>query len=202
MKMFGGFEFGSCEKDNIRLSPYGVAVKNANGTYVSYKADTGEVIDVDIANFDGGKYLFKMPVAFKDIKVGDVVIHNRKPHFVTEIKGGNIAAVDICAAEEKRLIPVSNMFGFNFVTKVVSLFDTFMAAPSPDQPFGNMLPFFLMNEDGGSENLMLAMMLSQGSATANFNPMMLYLLANNNNDNNLLPLLLMSQGGFAQPATK
>lgn len=205
MKMFNGLEFGTCEKDNIKLSPYGIAVKNANGVYVSYNKETGDIVDVDIANFNGGKYLFKMPVAFKDIAAGDVIIHNRKPHFVTEVKGGNITAVDVCEAEEKRVIPVSNMFGFNFVTKVVSLFDTFMAPPSADQPFGNMLPFMLMNDsaDADSEGLALAMMLSQGGGTANMNPMMWYFLLGDNKNNNILPLMLMmNQPGVALTPTK
>ena len=193
MKMFGNFEFGSCEKDGVRLSPYGIAVKNAAGVYVSYKADTGEVIDVDIANFNGGKYLYKLPVAFKDVKVGDVIIHNRKPHFVTEVKEGSITAIDVCEAEEKRVIPISNMFGFNFVTKVVSLLDGMLTKPSEDQPFGNLLPFMLMNESGNSNDLLPLLLFSQGNA--NINPLMLYALADNKGGNDLLPLLLLS-GGF------
>ena len=196
MKMFGNFEFGSCEKDGVRLSPYGIAVKNAAGVYVSYKADTGEVIDVDIANFNGGKYLYKLPVAFKDVKVGDVIIHNRKPHFVTEVKEGNITAIDVCEAEEKRVIPISNMFGFNFVTKVVSLLDGMLTKPSEDQPFGNLLPFMLMNESGNSNDLLPLLLFSQGNA--NINPLMLYALADNKGGNDLLPLLLLS-GGFNTP---
>lgn len=196
MKMFGNFEFGSCEKDGVRLSPYGIAVKNAAGVYVSYKADTGEVIDVDIANFNGGKYLYKLPVAFKDVKVGDVIIHNRKPHFVTEVKEGNITAIDMCEAEEKRVIPISNMFGFNFVTKVVSLLDGMLTKPSEDQPFGNLLPFMLMNESGNSNDLLPLLLFSQGNA--NVNPLMLYALADNKGGNDLLPLLLLS-GGFNAP---
>jgi len=197
MKMFGNFEFGSCEKDGVRLSPYGIAVKNAAGVYVSYKVDTGDIVDVDIANFNGGKYLYKLPVAFKDVKVGDVIIHNRKPHFVTAIKDGNITAVDVCEAEEKHVIPVSNMFGFNFVTKVVNLFDGIMANPSEDQPFGNLLPFMLINESGNSNDMLPLLFLSQGN-NANMNPLMLYALAGNGNNNDILPLLFLS-GGFNAP---
>ena len=197
MKMFGNFEFGNCEKDGVRLSPYGIAVKNAAGVYVSYKVDTGDIVDVDIANFNGGKYLYKLPVAFKDIKVGDVIIHNCKPHFVTAIKDGNITAVDVCEAEEKHVIPVSNMFGFNFVTKVVNLFDGIMANPSEDQPFGNLLPFMLMNESGNNNDMLPLLFLSQGN-NANVNPLMLYALTGNGNNNDILPLLFLS-GGFNTP---
>ena len=199
MKMFGNFEFGNCEKDGVRLSPYGIAVKNAAGVYVSYKVDTGDIVDVDIANFNGGKYLYKLPVAFKDVKVGDVIVHNRKPHFVTAIKDGNITAVDVCEAEEKHVIPVSNMFGFNFVTKVVNLFDGIMANPSEDQPFGNLLPFILMNESGNNNDMLPLLFLSQGN-NASMNPLTLYALASNGNNNDILPLLFLS-GGFNAPTT-
>lgn len=66
MKAFN-FDFGPCTTDNIRMSMYGLAVKNANGTWVSYNPESKEIIDVDIFNFDGGKFLYKMPVAIKDI---------------------------------------------------------------------------------------------------------------------------------------
>ena len=72
--LFKGFDFGSCENDNVKMSIYGVAVKNNNGTWVSYDSKSGNVIDVDILNFSA-KYLYKMPVAIKDIAPGDVVIH-------------------------------------------------------------------------------------------------------------------------------
>jgi hypothetical protein len=78
MNLFKNFDFGSCENDNVKMSMYGIAVKNANGTWVSYDAKNGNIIDVDILNFNA-KYLYKMPVAIKDIKAGDVVIHNRVP---------------------------------------------------------------------------------------------------------------------------
>ena len=81
MKNFN-FDFGPCTKDNVRMSMYGLAVKNAAGTYVSYNANTNEIVDVDILNFDGGKYLYKMPTAVKDITTGDVIIHMHKPMFV------------------------------------------------------------------------------------------------------------------------
>ena len=66
MKAFN-FDFGPCTNDNIRMSMYGLAVKNAAGTWVSYNPESKEIIDVDVFNFDGGKFLYKMPVAIKDV---------------------------------------------------------------------------------------------------------------------------------------
>ena len=147
MKGFN-FDFGPCTGDQIRMSMYGLAVKNTTGTYVSYNSKSGEIIDVDVFNFDGARFMYKMPVAIKDIAVNDIIIHNRKPMFVTELPEEGttaITCVDVCSGEEKRVIPTTSPFGFSFITKVVSLFNTVAEnAPTPDAPFGNMLPFMLM----------------------------------------------------------
>lgn len=187
MKGFN-IEFGSCEKDNVRLSMYGLAVKNANNEWVSYDAKNDTIINVDIFNFEGGKYLYKMPVALGDIKPGDLLIHNRKPVFVIDITDG-IKAVDIAAGEKKEVMLTRNMFNFEYATKVVSLLD-FMggAAATKEQPFGNMLPF-LMLEQGGDTSDLMPLMLMQGNMDMS-NPMMLYFLMKDKSDN-MLPLFFM-----------
>lgn len=193
MKGFN-FDFGPCTNDQVRMSMYGLAIKNASGEWVSY--NDGQVVNVDVLNFDGAKYMFKMPVAVKDIAVGDIVIHNRVPMFVESVENG-IHVVDIRAGEKKEILPTTNMFGFNFVTKIVSLFNAFQSSPTPDQPFGNMLPFLMLNgEDGKSIDsdtmLMFMMMQNQnGSANVFANPMMLYFLMKDKGGNDILPLMLM-----------
>ena len=193
MKGFN-FDFGPCTNDQVRMSMYGLAIKNASGEWVSY--NDGQVVNVDVLNFDGAKYMFKMPVAVKDIAVGDIVIHNRVPMFVESVENG-IHVVDIRAGEKKEILPTTNMFGFNFVTKIVSLFNAFQSSPTPDQPFGNMLPFLMLNgEDGKSMDsdtmLMFMMMQNQnGSANVFANPMMLYFLMKDKGGNDILPWMLM-----------
>lgn len=196
MKGFN-FDFGPCTNDNVKMSMYGLAVQNNAGVWVSYNAKSGELIDVDILNFDGRKFMFKMPVAIKDIKVGDIVVHNRIPMFVIGVDNG-IVAVDPRAGEEKKIIPTTNMFGFNFVTKVVSMFNAVGQAPTPDAPFGNMLPFMLMSEDNKDiDPMMLMLMMNQnGGASTGFdmsNPMMLYFLMGKDSKSNsdVLPMLMM-----------
>ena len=195
MKAFN-FDFGPCTTDNIRMSMYGLAVKNANGTWVSYNPESKEIIDVDIFNFDGGKFLYKMPVAIKDVKVGDIVIHNRKAMFVTEVAEAGMTAIDPQAGEEKKILLTKSPFGFNFATKVVSLFNMTSDAPTPDAPFGNMLPFLMMSESNGEFDmntmLMLSMMGGQGSMDFAKNPMMMYfLMKDTKNMDELLPLMFM-----------
>ena len=193
MKGFN-FDFRPCTGDQVRMSMYGLAIKNANSEWVSY--NDGQVVNVDVLNFDGAKYMFKMPVAVKDIAVGDIVIHNRVPMFVESVENG-IHVVDIRAGEKKEILPTTNMFGFNFVTKIVSMFNAFQSSPTPDQPFGNMLPFLMLNgEDGKSMDsdtmLMFMMMQNQNGSTNIFaNPMMLYFLMKDKGGNDILPWMLM-----------
>lgn len=199
MKAFN-FDFGPCTTDNIRMSMYGLAVKNANGTWVSYNPESKEIIDVDIFNFDGGKFLYKTPVAIKDIAPGMVIVHNRKAMFVIEVGDSGITVVDPQAGEEKKILPTKNCFNFNFYTRVVSLFDSFMKspenAPSAENPFGNMLPIFMMSENSGEFDmntmLMLSMMSGQGGMDFSKNPMMMYfLMKDSKNADDLLPLMFM-----------
>ena len=196
MKGFN-FDFGPCTGDQVRMSMYGLAVKNAAGTYVSYNPKTKEIVDVDILNFDGAKYMYKIPVALKDIALGDIIIHNRKPMFVVALStdGTNtLTCVDVCAGEQKTVIPTVNMFGFNFVTKIVSLFNTLGDnAPTPDAPFGNMLPLMLMNGNDEKIDPMMLMCMMQGGGTFAGNPMMMYLLMRDSKD--IDPMMFMMMTG-------
>lgn len=192
MKGFN-FDFGPCSNDNIRMSIYGLAVLNSAGVWVSY--NNGQIVDVDVFNFDGRQYMFKMPVAIKDIKVGDIVIHNHVPMFVTSTEGGTISAVDVRAGEAKTIIPTTNMFGFNFVTKIVSMFDAFTGAPTADQPFGNMLPFIMMGENKDIDPMMMFMMMNQsGTGFDMSNPMMLYFMLGKDGKSSdwMLPMMMMN----------
>ena len=200
MKGFN-FDFGPCTGDQVRLSMYGLAVKNQSGVYVSYNPKTKEIVDVDILNFDGAKYMYKIPVALKDVALGDIIIHNRKPMFVVALStdGTNtLTCVDVYAGEQKAIIPTTNMFGYSFITKVVSLFNTIGTnAPSPDAPFGNMLPLMLM-DDGNDEKfnpMMLMMMMNQGSNQMFSNPLMMMLMFSENDpkDKDLMKMMILTQ---------
>lgn len=200
MKNFN-FDFGPCNPETIRMSMYGLAIKNSTGTWVSYNPATKQIIDVDVLNFDGAKFLYKMPVALKEVKAGDIVVHNRKPMFVTapSTDGSNaLQVVDIYAGEEKCIVPPVNMFGFNFVTRVVSLFgELSQNAPSADAPFGNMLPFLLMNDNKDIDPMAMMLMMGQGGTNFASNPMMMYFLMKDGGDKDILPLLFMMSN---QPA--
>lgn len=198
MKGFN-FDFGKITNDSIRMSMYGMAVKNTSGVWTAYDKSTGDLMDVDVFNFDGSNFLFKMPVAIKDIAIGDVIIHARKPMFVvSKTEAGDLVAIDPVAGEKKTIMPVRSPFGFNFCTKIISLFDSLMPtaeAPSADNPFGSLWMLMLMDGKSDMKDMLVPMMLmSQANGSTNaFNPMMLMLMNDGDMKDIALPLMLMNQ---------
>ena len=191
------FDFGPIKSDNVRMSMYGLAVKNRSGNYVAWDKENESIMDVDILNFNGDGLMYKMPVPIKDIKDGDIIIHNRVPMFVVEVYEKTLGVIDVYSGEKKNIILSKSPFGFDFATKVVSIMD-FGAmnddAPSEDNPFGNMWPLLMLNDSGSIDPMALAFMCAGKGDCAN--PMMMYaLLASKGNNDNLLPLMLMMNGG-------
>ena len=196
-KMFN-FDFGFVDS-NIRMSPYGMAIRNADGRYVSYDVKTGSVIDVEPFNFEGHRLMMKMPVAIKDVAIGDIIIHNHKPMFVVST-GDKITAIDIYNGEEKTILPTINMFNFNYITKVFSLFNfTGNNTPTAENPFGNMWPLFMLSDrntelglngtnemDSKSMFMLMAIMGQMSGSPANLfqNPMFLFAFLNDSDSGN------------------
>lgn len=202
MKGFN-FDFGPCGND-IHMSMYGLAIKNINNEWVSYDKTAKDIINVDILNIaDAGKYMYKMPVAVSDVRIGDVVVHNGVPMFVTgNNHDGSFSVVDVRVGEAKAIIPTKNMFGFNFMTKVVNLFDNFMSTPNSNNPFGNMLPFLMMGDNKNFDPMMLMFMMGQNGFNSNdmfSNPMMMYMLMKDNK--NFDPMMLMFMMNQKKPET-
>jgi hypothetical protein len=193
-KMKGlNFDFGPVNGNVARMSIYGMAVKNRMGAWVSYDEKTGEIMDVDVLNFDGSKFLYKMPVAIKDVAVGDIVIHMNVPMFVTKISedGKSVFAIDPVVGERKEILLTKSPFGFNFITKIVNFIDNAFGSATEDNPFGNMGMLMIMSESGNDFKDMLPMMLmSKGGNMDMSNPLMMYaLLGDKGND--MLPWMFL-----------
>lgn len=217
-KMFN-FDFGFVDS-NIRMSPYGMAVRNADGRYVSYDVKTGSVIDVEPFNFEGHRLMMKMPVAIKDVAIGDIVIHNHKPMFVVST-GDKITAIDIYNGEEKTILLTRNMFGFDFVIKVISFIN--FSGASAENPFGNMWPLFMLSDrntelglngtnemDSKSMFMLMAIMGQMSGSPANLfqNPMFLFAFLNDSDSDNgnmkdflMFMALTSTMNANAQPIT-
>lgn len=191
------FDFGPIKSDNVRMSMYGLAVKNRSGNYVAWDEANESIMNVDILNFNGDGLMYKVPMPIKDIKEGDIIIHNRVPMFVVEVYEKTLGVIDVYSGEKKNIILSKSPFGFDFATKVVSIMD-FCAmnddAPSEDNPFGNMWPLLMLNDSGSIDPMALAFICAGKGDGAN--PMMMYaFLASKGNNDNILPLMLMMNGG-------
>lgn len=191
---FGNFDFGPVDS-SVHMSMYGLAIKNASNTYVSYDVANKQIVDVDILNFDGAqKFMYKMPVAIKDIAVGDVVVHARKPMFVVAVrKDGKLAVVDPYAGEEKVIMLTKSPFGFDFATKVISFLN--FGTVDANNPFGNMWPFLLMSDNKNMEDILPFMFMMNNQSATNgfaFNPMLMYaVFSKDNKMKDFLPFLFM-----------
>lgn len=192
---FGNFDFGPVDS-SVRMSLYGMAIKNASGTYVAYDSKSKQIMDVDILNFEGAnKFMYKMPVAIKDVRSGDVVIHARRPMFVQMVAAdGRLKVLDIYDGEEKTIVPARSPFGFDFATKVVSFIDFSTADNS--NPFGNMLPFLMLSDNKNTDEMLPLMMMANGGMDIS-NPMMLWALAGNRTNDPLM--LAMMMGAMNKP---
>jgi hypothetical protein len=190
------FDFGPVNSSMVRMSLYGLAVKNKAGTWVSYDAKAGDIMDVDILNFDGAKFLYKMPVATKDIAIGDVVIHNGIPMFVIAIatNGAYITAVDPINGERKDIMLPKSPFGFNFATKVVNFLGNLNTGADASNPFGNLGLMLMLNDNKDMGDLLPLMLMTGNSGLDMSNPLMLYALMGNDSksgNDNILPMLMM-----------
>ena len=191
------FDFGPVSSAMVRMSLYGLAVKNKAGTWVSYDAKAGDIMDVDILNFDGAKFLYRMPVAIKDIAIGDVIIHNGVPMFVIAIatNGTYITGVDPINGERKDIMLPKSPFGFNFATKVVNFLGNLNTGADASNPFGNLGLMMMLSEDGnGVKDMLPLMLMANGGNIDMSNPMMMYALMGNDSksgNDNILPILMM-----------
>ena len=190
-KMFK-FDFGPCSNNTVKMSVYGMAVKNTSGSWVSYDVNTKSIVDVDILNFDGAKFLYKMPVPISDIKVGDVVIHNGHAMFVVAVPVGgvSISVIDPHVGERKDILLTKSPFGFDFATKVVNLLGGAMNKVADSaNPFGNMWMFMLAGDNKDFADIAPLMLMSNGNT--NIDPMMAYALMSGKGGSDILPLMLM-----------
>ena len=198
MNFFKNFEFGPVKNDTVRLSPYGLAVKNLDGSWVSYDGASDSIIDVDVFNFEGKNLIYKIPAAPHTIHAGDMIVHQGKGMYVVaDVCEGDtcISVIDPRAGESKEILFTKSPFNFTFVTKLVSLLDMSGIDANPDNPFGNLWPLAMMGDKDCDAATMMAMMMMMNSESCSFdmsNPMMMYALMSGDNKDMLLPMMLMA----------
>lgn len=198
MNFFKNFEFGPVKNDSVRLSPYGLAVKNLDGSWVSYDGASDSIIDVDVFNFEGKNLIYKIPVAPHTVRAGDMIVHQGKGMYVVaDVCEGDtcVSVIDPRAGESKEILFTKSPFGFTFIVKLVSLLDMSGIDANPDNPFGNLWPLAMMGDKDCDAATMMAMMMMMNSEGCSFdmsNPMMMYALMSGDNKDMLLPMMLMA----------
>ena len=166
----------------LKPSIYGVAVLGFDNRYRAYDKINDKVMDVTGMTFDTDM-LFKIPVAVSQVRVGDVIINASNYVTVTNVHpDGTFTVVDPKASEQKIAIPAKNMFGFDFVTKIMYPFES-MVQPSDDNPFGLNPMTMMMLSDGADMDMSTILALSM----MNGNSGMM-------DQNMLIPLMLMGNG--------
>lgn len=193
------FSFGPYNTSSIRLSPYGMAIKNKAGKWISYNKTTDRLMDVDVINVDieSSKVLYKIPRAINAVKPGDIILHNTTPVFVETINNGRFTVINPYEGTEITILPAQSPFGFDFVTAIVTLTD-FMPAADEDNPFGNLLPFMLMGKDNNNLGLMLAL----SGNMKDMDPMMMMALCGGSDMSTLLMLSMMNKKDKKKEFTK
>lgn len=203
-KIFGNVEFGKYAGREIKMSVNGLAYLADNGKYVAYDKNKLTLTDVTDFVFDMDGLLYLFPVAIKDIKIGDIIKHGNSYVIVKDIAGGNfLEVIEPCSNEVKKVMPLRNIFGFDFYTKVVSLMgEGAFGTIDESNPFGNMLPFFLMMDNKEKEGFdaktfMLMTVLNGGAMDFKNNPYLMMMMLDNKGDmGDLLPLMLIANNGF------
>ena len=196
-------DFGKISTKELKPSIYGVAVLGSDNRYRAYDKANDKVMDVTGMTFDTDM-LFKIPVAVSQVRIGDVIINAGNYVTVTNVHRDNtFTVVDPKASEQKIAIPAKNMFGFDFVTKVIYPLEN-MIQPNDTNPFGlNPMAMMLLAGDSNMDmTTILAMSMMGGNSAMDQNmilPLMLMGNKSGNSDNLVLAMMMMGQQKLAVP---
>jgi hypothetical protein len=215
-------EFGKVTTDQFKLSFQGVAVRTekpsvANAaSYAVYDAANNRMIDVMDFVLDAQGMLFKLPVTLDQLRKGDIIIVKEKPLVVKSVnkEAHSIRALNPLSNNETTHKPAGNLFGFQFITKVTSMFELMQGGQQGMNPFMMLALVGDSKEDSKISELLPFLMMGGMQQGAGANPMaqmlpFMLMSGKDGGSNNMMEMMLMSQmfnqgGGFGfnqqQPA--
>lgn len=199
--MFKNMKFGLFNSQSVKYSFNGIAFKTSDGDYVTYNDD---FTFTNVADMIIDMPVFAMPVSREQISVGDVIRHNNDWVIVNEVSNTEIKVAKPWTKEIVAVIPETSIFGFSFYTKIVNPFEGLGKEANADNPFGNILPFLIMQNDGGdSMNPMMMAMMFGGGKIDMSNPMMMYMMMSQNKEiDPMMMMLMMGNNPFAPKQEK
>ena len=199
--MFKNMKFGLFNSQSVKYSFNGIAFKTSDGDYVTYNDD---FTFTNVADMIIDMPIFAMPVSREQISVGDVIRHNDTWVIVNEVSSTEIKVAKPWTKEIVTVIPETSIFGFSFYTKIMNPFEGLGKEANADNPFGNILPFLMMQNDGSdSMNPMMMAMMFGGGKIDMSNPMMMYMMMSQNKEiDPMMMMLMMGNNPFAPKQEK
>lgn len=153
-----GFNFGPCS-EKVHISQYGPAIQRKDNSWVAWDRNENVIVNVDLFHYPAKKMLYCVPVGLSDLNKDDIIIYNGFVSVVKKIDDDDvISIIELLTGEIKKISPTKNIFGYQYITKIVSLLGDIEA--TPDNPFGNLLPI-LMNGNI-DDNLLFYMLYKEG----------------------------------------
>ncbi|MBE6148132.1 MAG: hypothetical protein E7167_01270 [Firmicutes bacterium] len=189
------FNFGKAS--GVKMSMYGPAFQSMDNSgtseWIALEKKTGDWVDVTALMFDMDIPFYQMPVPKDKVTVNDFIKHNGTWVRVIDFDENTAYPIveDIFNKEQKTIIPTKSPFGFDFYTKLVNIMGDMSFNTSKDQPFGNMLPFLMLNNGSKMTDMLPMMMLMNGGEMDMSNPMMMFALMGDNKMNDMLPFMMM-----------
>lgn len=197
MKEIFGDSIGRYTSGTIKYSPSGLAFLTDSNSYVVYNVDT--LAATDVANLVMDIPVYGIPVALKDLKKGDTIVYNEVYYLVKAITDTHISAINVRKGTIENLIPKTSIFGFSFYVKLVTLMENFK--PDPSNPFGSMLPFLMLEDNGNDDSMrdiMMMSMMSGGTVNSSMLPLMMMMNKDGGDKNDLLMMMMfMGNNPFA-----
>ena len=193
--------FGKADPRQFRLSINGLTVSGQDGKYYTFNPETRELIEVTTGFFDDMKdLLFIMPAT--TLEVGDIVLHQDKPYYITVAKENIVKGISFEDATEDTLIAKTNVFGVKYFTKVVNCLGSNNVLG--DISANPMMTYALMGGNNADiSKLMMFQAMSNSNKVTDFsdNPAMLMALMGKDGDANPMADMLKAQM-FAQMNAK
>lgn len=215
-------QFGEVTNGAFKLSMQGIAIKTGKDSYAIYDKENGRMVDVMDFVTDADGMLFQLPTQLAQLKENDIIDINNKPAIVksVNVEEKSVLALDPATSNEFTHKFPGNLFGFEFVTKITTIFEA-MGGVNPlaptqggAQPAMNpLLMMTLLGKDSGSSKMkdLLPLLMMQGNAGGNaqMQQMLPFLLMKDGGSSKMMEMMMLSQmmGGqganpfaFMQPA--
>lgn len=214
-------EFGPNKDENIASTLMGVAVKNGENwrIYDKKKKSITDVGNIQIGNLP----IFIMPAL--ELEEGDLIKEEGEYYFVTNFNNGETETLSAKTGEIKRVIPIKNILGFSFYSKVITLNDELdineeldtetlllmssmmSSAGANENQMNQILPLMLLKDKIGEKDdtmkllLMSSMMGGNGDQMNQFLPLMLLKDKSGEKDDITKLLLMSSMAGSGDIST-